>query len=89
MHNLDVQQSKFHGLYPESNKWNWRKNQASFAGRTQQTGADYLPPFRCDDTKGPRLTKKQKGPHFDMPSKSGSNPSVSPYPPVRHEWEDA
>ena len=55
--------------------------------RKPQTGAT-LPPFRCD-IQGPRLTKKQKGPHFDIPSgiKSGSNPSVSPYPPVRYEWE--
>ena len=48
--------------------------------RKPQTGAT-LPPFRCDITKGPRhQTKKQKGPHFDIPSgiKSGSNPSVSP-----------
>ena len=58
---------------------------ASSAGRKQTGAAPISPPIRCDS--GSRLPKKQKGSHFDMPSKSESNPSVSPYPPVKYTWE--
>ena len=60
--------------------------QASSAGRKPQTGAATLSPPSMRNS-GSRLPKKQKGSHFDMPSKSESNPSVSPYPPVKYTWE--
>ena len=66
---------KFHGLFPESNKQDWRSPaQASLAGRND---GGTSPPF---DVNSPRQPKTQEGHHSVMPSgtKSGSNLPVSP-----------
>ena len=75
------------GLFPTSNKQDWRSPaQASSAGRTNDVGLS--PPFDVN-TPGPRQPKTPKAPHSVMPSitRIRSNPSVSPYPPVKYEWE--